>query len=105
MAKVNYTPEMVAKMTEMYEELGNDGLEQIAEAVNRGVRSVRAKLVREGVYVAPEAPVKEKLPEGPTKKELLNELESLVGLDLTGLMGANKEAISALISHLQPQDE
>ncbi len=105
MAKVNYTPEMVAQMTEMYQELGNDGLEQIAETVNRGVRSVRAKLVREGVYIAPEAPVKEKLPEGPTKKELLNELESLVGFDVTGLSGANKDAISALIAHLQPQEE
>lgn len=105
MAKVNYTPEMVAQMTEMYQELGNDGLEQIAEAMQRGVRSVRAKLVREGVYVAPEAPVKEKLPEGPTKKEMLDELESLVDFDVTGFMGANKDAIAALIAHLQPKEE
>ena len=108
MAKVNYTPEMVAQAIDMYNELGNDGLETIAETLGRGVRSVRAKLVREGVYVAPEAPVKEKLPEGPTKKELLNELESLVDFDVTGLMGANKEAIGNLITAFraaQPQEE
>lgn len=108
MAKVNYTPEMVAQAIEMYQELGNDGLETIAETLGRGVRSVRAKLVREGVYVAPEAPAKEKLPEGPTKKEMLDELESLVDFDVTGLMGANKEAIGNLINAFraaQPQED
>ena len=48
----NYTDEMVTKMLDMYEQLGNDGLDEIAEAIGRPVRSVRSKLVREGVYVA-----------------------------------------------------
>lgn len=105
MAKVNYTPEMVAQAVAMYNELGNDGMEQIAETLGRGVRSVRAKLVREGVYTAPEAPVKEAMPEGPTKKELLDELEALVTFDVTGFMGATKDAIRNMIAHLQPQEE
>ena len=48
----NYTAEMVSSMIEMYSELGNDGLDQIADTLGKSVRSVRSKLVREGVYVA-----------------------------------------------------
>ena len=47
----NYTAEMVEQMVSMYNELGNDGLDQIAAELDKPVRSVRSKLVREGVYV------------------------------------------------------
>ena len=43
---------MVDSMIEMYNELGNDGLDEIADSLGKSVRSVRSKLVREGVYVA-----------------------------------------------------
>jgi hypothetical protein len=36
---------------------------------------------------------------GPTKKELLIELEALVSYPVEGLMGATKEAIAALIAN------
>ena len=49
---VNYTDEQVATATSMYQELGNEGLDQIADKIGKSVRSVRSKLVREGVYVA-----------------------------------------------------
>ena len=52
--KVNYTEEDVTKLTSMYQELGNEGMDQIAETLGKSVRSVRAKLVREGIYIAPE---------------------------------------------------
>lgn len=107
-AKVNYTPEMVQQAIDMYQELGNEGLEQIAETLGRNVRSVRSKLVREGVYVADEKPAAAKRDEGPTKKELLLELESLVDFKVDGLAGATKDAISdviATIRSLQPQEE
>lgn len=98
---VNYTAEMVDQIVSMYEQLGNEGLDEIAEAVGRPVRSVRSKLVREGIYVAtPKAPKAAKV-EGPTKKELLNELESLVAFDVNGLMGATKAAISSIIELAQ----
>lgn len=98
---VNYTSEMVDQIVSMYEQLGNEGLDEIAEAVGRPVRSVRSKLVREGIYVAtPKAPKAAKV-EGPTKKELLNELESLVAFDVNGLMGATKAAISSIIELAQ----
>lgn len=107
--KQNYTPKMVEEMIAMYEELGNEGLEQIAETVGRGVRSVRSKLVREGVYVASEKPVAAKRDEGPTKKELLNHLESIAPFGVDGLMGATKAAISEIIAFVEsvqtPVDE
>ena len=95
---VNYTDEMVNTMVARYQELGNDGIETIADEMNRSVRSVRSKLVREGVYVAtPKAPTARK-DTGPTKKELLNQLESIVGFDVTPLQGATKEGIATLIA-------
>lgn len=104
-SKVNYTEAMVEQMIQMYADLGNEGLDAIAEAVGKPVRSVRSKLVREGVYVAtPEKP-KAKKEEGPTKKELLNQLESLVSFDVSGLMGATKEAIAHVIALAELQGE
>lgn len=104
-SKVNYTEAMVEQMLSLYAELGNDGLDTIAETLGKPVRSVRSKLVREGVYVAtPEKP-KAKKEEGPTKKELLNQLESLVAFDVSGLMGATKEAIAHVIALAEAQDE
>lgn len=97
----NYTDEMIDRITEMYEEMGNDGMDQIAEAVGRSVRSVRSKLVTLGVYVKQEQPVKVAKREGPTKKELLNTLEDLVPFEVDGLMGATKAAIEELIAFAQ----
>ena len=104
MTKVNYTDDMVATATKMYNELGNDGMDAIAEAIGRNVRSVRSKLVREGVYVATVKEVKEPKDTGPTKKELLNTLETLVSFDVTGLTGATKQAIQSVIDLASPQE-
>ena len=88
---VNYTEEMVSQLHTMYTELGNEGLDQIAEALEKPVRSVRAKLVRDGLYVAsPKSAAAKK--DGPSKKELLNEIDAL-GFEAKGLEGATKEAL------------
>jgi hypothetical protein len=50
MAAVNYTPDQVETMVEMY--TNGDAVVDIAEAVGKTNRSVIAKLSREGVYVA-----------------------------------------------------
>ena len=98
MSKVNYTPEMVEKAVAMYNELGNGGMEKIAEELGRNVRSVRSKLVREGVYIADEKPAKVATVTGPTKAEMLVELQLFVpDLDMDGMMGATKAAIQSLI--------
>lgn len=98
---VNYTDAQVSQVVEMYAELGNDGLEEIAAAVGKSVRSVRSKLVREGVYQAtPKKPAAKK-DMGPTKKELLNQLEEIVGFDVTPLQGSTKEGLMSLIAFAQ----
>ena len=69
MAQANYSAEMTAKIISDYQN-GID-VADIAASVEKSVRSVRSKLVREGVYVAkPKAATKSV--QGPTKKELLN---------------------------------
>jgi hypothetical protein len=97
----NYTTAMVERMIARYEELGNEGIEAIAEELGKPVRSVRSKLVREGVYVAAPKAAKVAKVEGPSKKELLNELETLVSFNVNGLTGATKDAISAVIALAQ----
>ena len=92
----NYSPEMVDSLVAMYEELGNDGLDQIAAELDKTVRSVRSKLVRQGVYVASPKKAAAKQ-EGPSKKEILREIESN-GFDVSGFEGATKAALSRLIS-------
>ena len=92
----NYTAELTASIVDQY--TAGQGVEAIAEAIGKSVRSVRSKLVREGVYVAAEKPKGAASEMGPTKKELLIELETLVSYPVEGFMGATKEAISALIA-------
>jgi len=91
----NYSAEMVDSMVAMYKELGNDGLDQIAAELDKTVRSVRSKLVREGVYVAQPKKVTRKV-EGPSKKEILRDLEG-IGFDVKGFEGATKEALTRLL--------
>ena len=88
---VNYTEEMTAQLHNLYSELGNDGLDKIAETMGKPVRSVRAKLVRDGIYVTGEKSKTAKK-DGPSKKEILNEIEKL-GFACDGLEGATKEAL------------
>jgi hypothetical protein len=98
--QVNYTPAQVAELVQLYE--AGERVEALAEHFNKSTRSIIAKLVREGVYVAAEKPKARKI-EGPSKKEMLLHLERLVSFDVNGLMGATKEAIAALIVHFEAQ--
>jgi len=100
----NYTEELTAAIVQRYQD--GETVEAIAESIGKAVRSVRSKLVREGVYVAAEKPVKAKREEGPTKKELLRELESLAPhFPIEGFVNATKEALTALIDHLESEAE
>ena len=93
---VNYTPEMTAKAIDLYQE--GVAIDEIADAIGKSVRSIRSKLVREGVYVAQPKATARKSDE-PTKKELLRNLEDALPSDfpINGMMGATKEAIVALM--------
>ena len=89
----NYSPELTDAIVADYQ--AGKPVEDIADAIGKSVRSVRSKLVREGVYVAKEKPKGAKRDNGPSKKELLGKLEEVdPNAPLNGLMGATKEAIS-----------
>lgn len=96
----NYTAEMTAQIVDQYQ--AGVAVEDIAASIEKSVRSVRSKLVREGVYVAtPKA--KARKSDEPTKKELINHLEGIAPFAVDGFMGATKEAINELIKHLEAQ--
>ena len=92
-SKVNYTEEMTTQIVDAYS-TGMD-VAEIADSIGKSVRSVRSKLVREGVYVAKPKVAARKV-EGPSKKEILNQLES-TGFEVKGFEGATKEALTRLL--------
>ena len=92
--QANYTTELTAQIISDYQ--NGQSVEDIAASVEKSVRSVRSKLVREGVYVATPKAKSAKVM-GPTKKELLRDLES-TGFEVAGFEGATKEAITRLIA-------
>ena len=94
----NYTAEATAKMIADYQ--SGVAIEEIANNIDKSVRSVRSKLVREGVYIAAPKKASRKNDE-PTKKELLIELEQVAPFDVNGFMGATKPAIMDLIAHFK----
>jgi hypothetical protein len=104
----NYTDEMTAKVVEMYVTSENDNsvdnLEAIAVAVGKTAKSIRAKLVKEGAYVVVEKSATKVKDDGPTKKDLINDLTDLTGLELAGIDGANKPALTELVEFLRAQD-
>lgn len=93
----NYSDEMTVSVIEQYSN-GVD-LETIAESAGKTVRSVRSKLVREGVYVAQPKETSAKR-EGPTKKELLRNIET-AGVNASGFEGATKDALTRLLNIVQ----
>jgi hypothetical protein len=96
-AKVNYTADMVTTATVFYAENGNEGMAELAVLLGRSVRSVRAKLVREGVYVADVKPEPKAKDDGPTKAELLEAIEA-AGFDADGLKGATSAALARVLA-------
>ena len=93
MKQPNYTNEQTVQVVELYKNGTN--VDEIANTLGKTVRSVRSELVREGVYVAQPKKVSAKV-QGPTKKELLRDLSA--NIDVQGLEGATKEAITRLIA-------
>ena len=64
----NYSVEMTDKIISQYQ--NGTSVDEIATSIGKSVRSVRSKLVREGVYIPQEKKTSKKVQE-PTKKELL----------------------------------
>jgi len=108
----NYTDAMVETAKATYEALRAEGLsnkevtKQIGADLGKTPRSVISKLTREGVYIKdePGTPVAAR-DNGPSKKELLNDLSSAISnldddlrFDVYGLKGANKDAIVSMLA-------
>jgi hypothetical protein len=98
----NYTDEMTADLKARY--AAGESVDDLATAFAKTKRSVIAKLVREGVYKAPEKGTAEtSKADGPQKKDLMAELmRRAPGLTThyEGLLNVTKPALSALIALL-----
>lgn len=97
---VNYTPEMTTKIVEAYK--AGTSVETIAESFGKTVRSVVAKLSREGVYKKKEYVTK--TGEVPVSKEALADLiGAKAGLsegEVDSLTKANKTALAKVLALL-----
>ena len=70
----------------------------IAAAMGRTHRSVIGKLVSEGLYVKPDAKPAAKRDEGPTKQEIINDINALGIFDTEGFEQATKPALTRLLN-------
>jgi response regulator RpfG family c-di-GMP phosphodiesterase len=90
----NYTPEMTAEIVTSYQ--AGQTVETIAERTGKSVRSVVAKLSREGVYVAKS---KAKGTAAPRKAELITEIATAIGTSeelIESLEKATREALELI---------
>ena len=96
-AKKNYSDEIVAKMTEQY--VANptrETVDALAQEFGKTVRSVIAKLSREGVYVAQPKVTKTGEPV-VRKQELVAMLEAHFSVAMPSLVKASKADLQRLI--------
>ena len=97
---VNYTPEMTAKMVADYD--AGVTVEKIAEEFGKSVRSIVAKLSREGVYKKKE--YKTKAGEAVVKKDAhADAIGAILGLaenEIESLTKANKSALKKIFDAL-----
>ncbi len=96
----NYSAELTEEITTRY--LAGESCADIGASVGKGEKSVRAKLIREGVYKAPEkGAATSPKSEGPSKKELLADIGARApNVPVDGLIGATKEALAAILAFL-----
>ena len=96
MTKPNYTPEMV-KMLRDSQPIDFDKAQDLAKKLNKYVRSVIAKVKREGLdYISKPAPAKKKA--APTKGDLVHAICKTVDIDsCDGLEKATGVALSKLL--------
>ncbi len=93
----NYTDEMVAQMTEAYTaNPTRETVDALAKKLGKSVRSIIAKLSREGVYIA--QPKVTKTGEPVVRKaELVSVVEAHFGIALPTLVKASKADLQRLV--------
>jgi hypothetical protein len=96
----NYTEEMVAEMTKLYTANPNrETVDVLAKQFGKTVRSIIAKLSREGVYVAQPRITKSGEPV-VRKAELVAQINTHLGKEFPTLVKASKADLQNLIDHL-----
>ena len=96
----NYSDEMVAEMHSLYEaNPTRETVEQLAETFGKSVRSIIAKLSREGIYVSQPRVTKTGEPV-VRKAELVAQLEAHFEVAIPTLVKASKADLQTLISHI-----
>jgi len=105
---VNYTEQQVQHMIEEYKNNPTrETVENLAEELNKSIKSIIGKLSREGVYQ--KTVYKTKTGEDPvTKKELVEELSDLVGIKydmIAGLEKSPKIDLKRLVEILREEED
>ena len=95
-----YTLDQTNLLLSLYETLGPNSLEDIAKKLNKPTKSVVAKLAACGVYKKPEKVINKKRT-GPSKKELLRDLEKILEFDTTGFFSVKKEDLQKLLNYVE----
>jgi hypothetical protein len=96
----NYTEEMVAQMTNAYEaNPSRETVDMLAGEMGKSVRSIIAKLSREGVYVAQPKVTKTGEPV-VRKQELVASLQSHFGIEIPTLVKASKADLQRLVDSI-----
>jgi len=96
----NYSEEMVADMHELYTaNPTRDTVEFIAEKFGKSVRSVIAKLSREGIYVSQPRVTKTGEPV-VRKSELVAQIEDRFEIEVPSLVKASKADLQELLNHI-----
>ena len=99
-AKKNYTEDMVAEMTEAYQaNPTRETVEELASKFGKTVRSIIAKLSREGVYVAQPRVTKSGEPV-VRKAELVAQIEDRFEIEVPSLVKASKSDLQELLNHI-----
>ena len=96
----NYTDEMVAEMHELYTaNPTRETVDNLAEQFGKSVRSIIAKLSREGIYVTQERTTKTGEPV-VRKAELVAQVEEHFGIQLPTLVKASKADLQTLLDSI-----
>ena len=96
----NYTDEMEETMHDCYTaEPTRETVEQLAEEFGKSVRSIIAKLSREGIYVSQPRVTKTGEPV-VRKSELVAQIEDHFGIEVPTLVKASKADLQVLINHI-----
>jgi len=96
----NYTDAMVDSMVADYQDNPTkDTVAKLASEFNKTTRSIVAKLVREGVYVAAPRVTKTGAPV-IRKAELVSQIQDALGVELLTLEKASKADLEKLLWHV-----